>query len=198
MIQSYKDRGNSTLQVFLDSNTLTLLNYSFLDSSLNIKLESNSKESQAIQEKEKAQREQQKQDSIQQDSQAKEYKNKESKAKESKNKDSLALVSNDRDSQTQDSSLTASNDKSQSTSMLPPILEDNEIKCPHNEVVQLKSNKGKTFLKQAYANNQEAQTNKDYGYGSFKLLDESKKHYKDEKILTQEIWLYPAQAQKIR
>ena len=108
------------------------------------------------------------------------------------------MVSNDRESQTQDSSLTASNDKSQSTSMLHPILEDNEIKCPHNEVVQLKSNKGKTFLKQAYANNQEAQTNKDYGYGSFKLLDESKKHYKDEKILTQEIWLYPAQAQKIR
>ena len=82
--------------------------------------------------------------------------------------------------------------------MLHPILEDNEIKCPHNGVVRLKANKGKTFLKQAYANNQEAQTNKDYGYGSFKLLDESKKHYKDEKILTQEIWLYPAQAQKIR
>ena len=34
---------------------------------------------------------------------------------------------------------------SQSTSMLHPILEDNEIKCPHNGVVRLKANKGKTF-----------------------------------------------------
>ena len=34
---------------------------------------------------------------------------------------------------------------SQSTSMLHPILEDNEIKCPHNGVVKLKSNKGKSF-----------------------------------------------------
>ena len=29
--------------------------------------------------------------------------------------------------------------------MLHPILEDNEIKCPHNGVVKLKSNKGKPF-----------------------------------------------------
>ena len=49
----------------------------------------------------------------------------ESKQKDSKDKDSLSL---------------ASNDNSQSTSMLHPILEDNEIKCPHNGVVQLKSN----------------------------------------------------------
>ena len=49
-------RGNATLQVFLDSNTLTLLNYSLLDSSLNIKLESNSKESKIIQEREKTKR----------------------------------------------------------------------------------------------------------------------------------------------
>ena len=98
-----KESFTQTLQVFLDSNTLTLLNYSLLDSSLNIKLESNSKESQAIQEREKAQRD-------------------------------------------KDSSLTASNDKSQSTSMLHPILEDNEIKCPHNGVVKLKSNKGKSFI----------------------------------------------------
>ena len=98
-----RDSNNSlsTLQVFLDSNTLTLLNYSLLDSSLNIKLECNSSESKVIQEKEKAQREQQKQDS---------------KAKDS-----------------------------QSTSMLHPILEDTEIKCPHNGVVQLKSNRGKSF-----------------------------------------------------
>ena len=41
----------STLQVFLGSNTLTLLNYSLIDSSLNIKLECNSSESQAIQER---------------------------------------------------------------------------------------------------------------------------------------------------
>ena len=42
------------------------------------------------------------------------------------------------DSQTKDST-------SQSTSMLHPILEDNELKCPHNGVVKLKSNKGKSF-----------------------------------------------------
>ena len=29
--------------------------------------------------------------------------------------------------------------------MLHPILEDDEIKCPHNGVVKLKSNKGKSF-----------------------------------------------------
>ena len=92
----------STLQVFLSSNTLTLLNYSLLDSSLNIKLEYNSKESKAILEREQTQREQ-----IQRDS-------------------------NSIDSLT-------------STAMLHPILEDDEIKCPHNGVVKLKSNKGKPF-----------------------------------------------------
>ena len=99
-----RDSNNSlsTLQVFLDSNTLTLLNYSLLDSSLNIKLEYNSKESKAILEREQIQREQ-----IQRDS-------------------------NSIDSLT-------------STAMLHPILEDDEIKCPHNGVVQLKSNKGKPF-----------------------------------------------------
>ena len=100
-----KDSNNSlsTLQVFLGSNTLTLLNYSLIDSSLNIKLECNSKESKAILEREKAQREKQE----------------------------------EQDSQTKDS-LT-------STAMLHPILEDDEIKCPHNGVVKLKSNKGKPF-----------------------------------------------------
>ena len=99
-----RDSNNSlsTLQVFLGSNTLTLLNYSLLDSSLNIKLECNSSESQAILEREQIQREQ-----IQRDS-------------------------NSIDSLT-------------STAMLHPILEDDEIKCPHNGVVKLKSNKGKTF-----------------------------------------------------
>ena len=97
-----KERFTQTLQVFLNSNTLTLLNYSLLDSSLNIKLECNSSESQAIQEREKAQRD-------------------------------------------KDSSPVASNDKSQSTALLHPILEDNEIKCPHNGVVKLKANKGKSF-----------------------------------------------------
>ena len=38
-----------------------------------------------------------------------------------------------------------SNDNSQSTAMLHPVLEDNELKCPHNGVVKLKSNKGKSF-----------------------------------------------------
>ena len=98
-----KESFTQTLQIFLDSSTLTLLNYSLLDSSLNIKLECNSKESQAILEREKEQRKQQKQES-----------------------------------QTKDST-------SQSTSMLHPILEDNELKCPHNGVVKLKSNKGKPF-----------------------------------------------------
>ncbi len=43
-----KESFTQTLQIFLDSSTLTLLNYSLLDSSLNIKLECNSKESKAI------------------------------------------------------------------------------------------------------------------------------------------------------
>ena len=100
-----RDSSNSlsTLQVFLGSNTLTLLNYSLIDSSLNIKLESKSTESKEILEREKAQREKQK----------------------------------EQDSKTQDSI--------QSTAMLHPILEDNELKCPHNGVVKLKSNKGKPF-----------------------------------------------------
>ena len=100
-----RDSSNSlsTLQVFLGSNTLTLLNYSLIDSSLNIKLESKSTESKEILEREKAQREKQK----------------------------------EQDSKTQDSI--------QSTAMLHPILEDNELKCPHNGVVKLKSNKGKSF-----------------------------------------------------
>ena len=46
-----KESFAQTLQVFLGSNTLTLLNYSLIDSSLNIKLECNSSESQAIQER---------------------------------------------------------------------------------------------------------------------------------------------------
>ena len=102
-INTESNNSLSTLDVFLNGSRLTLLNYSLLDSSLNIKLECNSSESKAIQEREKAQREQQKQ---------------ESKAKDS---------------------------TSQSTAMLHPILEDNEIKCPHNGVVKLKSNKGKPF-----------------------------------------------------
>ena len=98
-----RDSNNSlsTLQVFLGSNTLTLLNYSLLDSSLNTKLECNSKESKEIVEKEQTQREQKEQDL-----------------------------------ETQDSLSTA---------MLHPVLEDNEIKCPHGGVVKLKSNKGKPF-----------------------------------------------------
>ncbi|WP_254422449.1 hypothetical protein [Helicobacter bilis] len=76
-----RDSNNSlnTLQVFLGSNTLTLLNYSLLDSSLNIKLECNSKESKAILEKEQTQREQQKQDSKMSDSLLIAYNNTESK-----------------------------------------------------------------------------------------------------------------------
>ena len=96
---SNADSNNSlsTLDVFLNGSRLTLLNYSLLDSSLNIKLECNSSESKEIAEREKTQREQK-----------------------------------DQDSKTQDSI--------QSTAMLHPILEDNEIKCPHNGVVKLKSN----------------------------------------------------------
>ncbi len=87
----------STLQVFLGSNTLTLLNYSLLDSSLNIKLESKSTESKEILEREKAQKQ-------------------------------------------KDSSPMAQNDNVIATAFLHPILEDNELKCPHNGVVKLKSN----------------------------------------------------------
>ncbi|WP_367635285.1 hypothetical protein [Helicobacter bilis] len=97
-----KESFTQTLQIFLNNSTLTLLNYSLLDSSLNIKLECTSSESKEILEKEQTQREQ--------------------TQKESTPIDSLT-----------------------STAFLHPILEDNEIKCPHNGVVQLKSNKGKSF-----------------------------------------------------
>ena len=55
---SNADSNNSlsTLQIFLNDSTLTLLNYSLLDSSLNIKLECNSSESKEILEREKTQR----------------------------------------------------------------------------------------------------------------------------------------------
>ena len=101
---SNADSNNSlsTLDVFLNGSGLTLLNYSLLDSSLNITLECNSSESKEIVEREKEQREQKQQDS--------------------QTKDSI-----------------------QSTAMLHPILEDDEIKCPHNGVVKLKANRGKSF-----------------------------------------------------
>ena len=95
--------GTSTLQVFLNDSSLTLLNYSILDSSLNIKLECKSKESKAIQEREQAQRD------------------------------------------CHDFLQKSRNDDMISTAMLHPVLEDNEIKCPHGGVVKLKSNKGKSF-----------------------------------------------------
>ncbi|WP_245945876.1 hypothetical protein [Helicobacter didelphidarum] len=94
--------STSTLQIFLNSSTLTILNYSILDSSLHIKLECNSKESQEIEEKEKTLLE--------------------SKAKDSN--DNKEIIS---------------------STFLCPILEDNELKCPHNGRVKLKSNKGKSF-----------------------------------------------------
>ena len=109
-----KESFTQTLQVFLGSNTLTLLNYSLLDSSLNIKLECNSSESQAIQEKEQAQRD---------------------------CHDFLQKSRNDDIDRNKDSS----NDDMISTAMLHPVLEYNEIKCPHGGIVKLKSNKGKSF-----------------------------------------------------
>ncbi|MGX3045815.1 hypothetical protein [Helicobacter sp. T3_23-1056] len=48
--------STQTLQIFLNNHRLTILNYSILDSSLNIKLECKSKESKAIQQNEQAQR----------------------------------------------------------------------------------------------------------------------------------------------
>ena len=54
-----KESFTQTLQVFLGSNTLTLLNYSLLESSLNIKLECSSSESKEIAEREQTQREKQ-------------------------------------------------------------------------------------------------------------------------------------------
>ncbi|EQM94721.1 hypothetical protein HRAG_02485 [Helicobacter bilis ATCC 43879] len=97
-----KERFTQTLQIFLNNSTLTILNYSLLDSSLNIKLESKSTESKEILEREKAQKQ-------------------------------------------KDSSPMAQNDNVIATAFLHPILEDNELKSPHNGVVQLKSNKGKSF-----------------------------------------------------
>ena len=70
-----KESFTQTLQVFLGSNTLTLLNYSLLDSSLNIKLECSSSESKAIQEREKEQ--------AQRDSSPMAQNDRESKAKDS-------------------------------------------------------------------------------------------------------------------
>ena len=74
---SNADSNNSlsTLDIFLNGSRLTLLNYSLLDSSLNIKLECNSSESQAIQEKEKEQ--------AQRDSSPMAQNDRESKAKDS-------------------------------------------------------------------------------------------------------------------
>ena len=99
---SPKDEENNlgTLTIFLHSCTLTLLNYSLLDSSLNIKLELTNKESQEKQDKAIIQREQK------------------------QHKEQL---------------------KPLSIAMLHPILEDNEIKCIHGGVVQLKSNLGKSI-----------------------------------------------------
>ena len=99
---SPKDEENNlgTLLIFLNASTLTLLNYSLIDSTLNIKLELTNKESKEKQDKAIIQREQK------------------------QHKEQL---------------------KPLSTAMLHPILEDNEIKCPHNGVVKLKSNKGKPF-----------------------------------------------------
>ena len=48
--------STQTLQVFLNNHKLTILNYSILDSSLNIKLECKSKESKAIQQNEQNKR----------------------------------------------------------------------------------------------------------------------------------------------
>ena len=70
-----KESFTQTLQVFLDNNTLTLLNYSLLDSSLNIKLKCNSSESKAILEREKEQ--------AQRDSSPMAQNDRESKAKDS-------------------------------------------------------------------------------------------------------------------
>ena len=99
---SPKDEENNlgTLTIFLNSCTLTILNYSLLDSTLNIKLTLTNKESKEKQDKAIIQREQ------------KQHKEQ---------------------------------SKPLSTAMLHPLLEDNEIKCPHNGVVQLKSNKGKSI-----------------------------------------------------
>ncbi|WP_119286028.1 hypothetical protein [Helicobacter cinaedi] len=99
---SPKDEENNlgTLTIFLNSCTLTLLNYSLLDSTLNIKLTLTNKESKAKQQQAKAKTKQ----------------------------------------QTQPEQL-----KPLSTAMLHPILEDNEMKCIHNGVVQLQSNKGKSI-----------------------------------------------------
>ncbi|WP_334094160.1 lipase [Helicobacter typhlonius] len=99
---SPKDEENNlgTLLIFLNSCTLTLLNYSLLDSSLNIKLTLTNKESKEKQDKAIIQN------------------------KQKQHKEQL---------------------KPLSTAMLHPILEDNEMKCSHGGVVQLKSNLGKSI-----------------------------------------------------
>ena len=118
-----KETFTQTLQVFLGSNTLTLLNYSLLDSSLNIKLECSSKESKEILEKEQTQMD----------------------CHDLLRKSRNDKINRNKDSRNDDINNLTSNDNSQSTAMLHPVLEDNEIKCPHGGVVKLKSNKGKSF-----------------------------------------------------
>lgn len=114
--------GTSTLQIFLNGNTLTLLNYSLLESSLNIKPECKNAESKKILKKEKQTKE-----------------NMESTPTLSKG----GLRGSGRiDSK---SPIFIESDSIESTAMLHPILEDNEIKCPHNGMVKLKSIKGKNF-----------------------------------------------------
>ena len=89
-----------TLEIYLDSFNLTLLNYSILDSSLNIKLQLTNTESKAIF---KAIKE-----------------NLQKKTKQDKNK----ILNN---------------------AYLCPVLQDNQIKCPHNGIVKLESNLGRNF-----------------------------------------------------
>lgn len=99
---SPKDEENNlgTLLIFLNSCTLTLLNYSLLNSTLNIKLTLTHKESKEKQDK--------------------------------------AIIQNKQKQHKEQS-------KPLSIAMLHPILEDNEIKCMHGGVVQLKSNLGKSI-----------------------------------------------------
>ena len=64
---------------------------------------------------------------------------------ESKSKKSKEILEREKAQKQKDSSPMAQNDNVIATAFLHPILEDDEIKCPHNGVVKLKSNKGKSF-----------------------------------------------------
>ncbi|MDY5185081.1 MAG: hypothetical protein SPF53_04150, partial [Helicobacter trogontum] len=53
------------------------------------------------------------------------------------------------------------------------------------------------ILEKLYKENEQAKKHKDYGYGGFKLLDNTKRLYEEHRIYSREIWLYPTRSEKL-